>query len=230
MPSPPPRAQAAVKSLKDIPVVYSSVTDPVSAGLVKTMDASGTNVTGISDLLPIERQLKLYSEMLPKAKRWATIYNSGEANSVVLTKLAKAAWEKMGMEVIEVSVSNSAEVFRAAQSLIGRADAVYVSTDNTVISALPSVAKVCNSNKIALFAGDVDSINKGALAALGFNYFQVGYSAGKKAVEVLKGKKPGEIPSGYTEKLSLAINLKNAAKQGVSLDPKFEKMAEKVEK
>jgi len=223
-----PTAQAAVKAIKDIPVVYSSVTDPVAAGLVKTMGPSGTNVTGISDLLPIERQLRLYAEMAPKAKRWATIYNSGETNSVVLVKLAKAAWEKMGKEVIEVSVSNSSEVYRAAQSLIGRADAVYVTTDNTVISALPSVAKVCKSNKIALFAGDVDSINKGGLAALGFNYYQVGYSAGKKAVQVLKGKKPGAIASGYTEKMDLHLNLKNAASQGVKIDAKYVKMADKV--
>ena len=223
-----PTAQAAVKSIKDIPVVYSSVTDPVAAGLVKTMGPSGTNVTGISDLLPIERQLRLYAEMAPKAKRWATIYNSGETNSVVLVKLAKAAWEKMGKEVIEVSVSNSSEVYRAAQSLIGRADAVYVTTDNTVISALPSVAKVCKSNKIALFAGDVDSINKGGLAALGFNYYQVGYSAGKKAVQVLKGKNPGAIASGYTEKMDLHLNLKNAASQGVKIDAKYVKMADKV--
>ena len=223
-----PTAQAAVKAIKNIPVVYSSVTDPVAAGLVKTMGPSGTNVTGISDLLPIERQLRLYAEMAPKAKRWATIYNSGETNSVVLVKLAKAAWEKMGKEVIEVSVSNSSEVYRAAQSLIGRADAVYVTTDNTVISALPSVAKVCKSNKIALFAGDVDSINKGGLAALGFNYYQVGYSAGKKAVQVLKGKKPGAIASGYTEKMDLHLNLKNAASQGVKIDAKYVKMADKV--
>ena len=223
-----PTAQAAVKSIRDIPVVYSSVTDPVSAGLVKSMDASGTNVTGISDLLPIERQLKLYADMFPKAKSWATIYNSGEANSVVLVGLAKAAWKDMGKEVIEVSVSNSAEVQRAAQSLVGRADAVYVTTDNTVISALPAVAKVCNSKKIALFAGDVDSITKGALAALGFNYYQVGYSAGKKAAEILKGKSAGEIPSGYTEKMDLHLNLQNAAKQGVAIDEKFVKMADKV--
>ena len=223
-----PTAQAAVKAIKNIPVIYSSVTDPVAAGLVKTMGPSGTNVTGISDLLPIERQLRLYAEMAPKAKRWATIYNSGETNSVVLVKLAKAAWEKMGKEVIEVSVSNSSEVYRAAQSLIGRADAVYVTTDNTVISALPSVAKVCKSNKIALFAGDVDSINKGGLAALGFNYYQVGYSAGKKAVQVLKGKKPGAIASGYTEKMDLHLNLKNAASQGVKIDAKYVKMADKV--
>jgi putative ABC transport system substrate-binding protein len=225
-----PTAQAAVKAIKDIPVVYSSVTDPVDAGLVKSMGPSETNVTGISDLLPVGRQLELYAEMMPKAKRWGSIYNSGEANSMVLVKLANQAWKKMGMDVVEVSVSNSSEVLRATQSLIGRVDAIYVSTDNTVVSALPAVAKVCASNNIVLFAGDVDSINKGAAAAMGFDYYQVGYSAGKKAVEVLKGKKPGEIPSGYTEKLSLHLNLKNAKKQGLSIAEKYIKMADKVVK
>ncbi len=225
-----PTAQAAIKAIKDIPVVYSSVTNPVSAGLVKTMGPSGTNVTGISDMLPVERQLKLYAEMMPRAKRWATIYNSGEANSVELVNVAKKIWKDMGMEVIEVSVSNSSEVFRAAQSLVGRCDAIWVNTDNTVVSALPAVAKVCNSKQIPLFAADVDSITKGAVAALGFNYFQVGYSAGKKAAAILKGKKPGDIPSGYTENLSLHLNLKNAAQQGVSIADKYVKMAEKVVK
>ena len=223
-----PTAQAAVKVIKNIPIVYSSVTDPVDAGLVKTMGPDGRNVTGVSDAWPIERQIKLYHEMLPSAKRWGTIYNAGDANSVVNIGKTRKAMEKLGLKLIEVTVSNSNEVYTAAQSLVGRVDAIYITSDNTVVSAFGSVAKVAAQNKIPLFAGDVDSVPNGASAALGFNYFQVGYSAGKKAARILKGEKPGDIPSGYAENLSLHVSLVNAKKQGFTIPEKYVKMAEKV--
>ncbi len=223
-----PTAQAAVKVIKNIPIVYSSVTDPVDAGLVKTMGPDGRNVTGVSDAWPIERQIKLYHEMLPSAKRWGTIYNAGDANSVVNIGKTRKAMKDLGLKLVEVTVSNSNEVYTAAQSLVGRVDAIYITSDNTVVSAFGSVAKVAAQNKIPLFAGDVDSVPNGASAALGFNYFQVGYSAGKKAARILKGEKPGDIPSGYAENLSLHLSLKNAKKQGFNIPEKYVKMAEKV--
>ena len=224
-----PTAQAAVKVITEIPIVYSSVTDPVDAGLVSTMDAAGGNVTGVSDAWDIAGQLKMYTDILPKAKKWGTIYNAGDANSVVNIKNTKDAAAKLGLEIVEVTVSNSSEVFTAAQSLVGRVDAIYVTSDNTVVSAVESVAKVCNEAKIALFAGDVGSVPRGSLAALGFDYFQVGYTAGKKAAMILKGeKKAGEIPSGLAENPALHLNLKAAAEQGVTIDQKFIDQAEQV--
>ncbi len=223
-----PTAQAAVKVVKKIPVVYSSVTDPVDAGLVRTMGPDGRNVTGVSDAWPIGRQIQLYHEMLPRAKRWGTIYNAGDANSVVNVRKTREAMKGLGLDLVEVTVSNSNEVYTAAQSLVGRVDAIYITSDNTVVSAIGSVAKVASQNRIPLFAGDVDSVPNGASVALGFNYFQVGYSAGKKAAQVLKGKKPGDIPSGYAENLSLHMSLKNAKKQGLTIPDKYVKMAEKV--
>ena len=224
-----PTAQAAVKVIKEIPIVYSSVTDPVDAGLVKTMGPSGTNVTGVSDAWPIGRQIKLYHEMLPSAKRWGTVYNAGDANSLINIGKTKKAMQELGLEFVEVTVSNSNEVYTAAQSLVGRVDAIYITSDNTAVSAMGSIAKVCNSNKIPLFAGDTGSVPQGASAALGFNYFQVGYAAGKKAVMILKdGKKPGEIASGYAENLSLHISLPHAKAQGLTIGDKYIKMAEEV--
>ncbi len=223
-----PTAQAAVKVVKKIPVVYSSVTDPVDAGLVRTMGPDGRNVTGVSDAWPIGRQIQLYHEMLPKARRWGTIYNAGDANSVVNVRKTREAMKGLDLGLVEVTVSNSNEVYTAAQSLVGRVDAIYITSDNTVVSAIGSVAKVASQNRIPLFAGDVDSVPNGASVALGFNYFQVGYSAGKKAAQILKGKKPGDIPSGYAENLSLHVSLKNAKKQGLTIPDKYVKMAEKV--
>jgi len=226
-----PTAQAACKLIKDIPIVYSSVTDPVDAGLIKSMDATGTNVTGVSDAWPIDRQIGLYSKIVPKAKKWGTIYNAGDANSVKSIGWTREAMKKRGFEMVEVTIANSSEVYTAAQSLIGRVDALYITSDNTVASAFGSVTKVCNTNKIPFFVGNTDQVALGAIAALGFNYSEVGYSAGKKAVQILKeGKKSGEIPSGPAEKLDLHLSLKNAKKQGVEVPQEIIDKADKVEK
>ena len=223
-----PTSQAAVKVIKNHPIVYSSVTDPVDAGLVKTMGPSGTNVTGISDAWPIERQIELYHQMVPSAKKWGTIYNAGDANSVKSISWTRDAMKKLGLELIEVTISNSAEVYTGAQTLVGRVDAIYITSDNTVVSALDSVVKVANNKNIPLFGGDTTTVENGMIAAYGLNYFQVGYSAGKKAVLVLKGQDPGTVPSGLTENLSLWLNLKAAKDQKVTVPEKFIKMAEKV--
>ena len=226
-----PTSQAIVKVITRTPVVYSSVTDPVDAGLVKTMGPAGGNVTGVSDAWPYDRQVKLHSDMVPSAKKWGTIYNAGDANSVKSITWAKAAMKKYGLEYIEITVSTSAEVHMAAQSLANRVDAVFIISDNTVVSAFESLVKVCNDKNIPLFGGGVESVPRGSIAALGFDYFQVGYTAGLKAVDILKGgKKPGDIPSSLTKRLKLVVNLKAAADQGLKLDPKYVKMADEVVK
>ena len=226
-----PTSQAIVKVLTKTPVVYSSVTDPVDAGLVKTMDAAGGNVTGVSDAWPYERQVKLHSEMAPSAKKWGTIYNAGDANSVKSISWAREAMKKYGLEYIEVTVSTSAEVHMAAQSLADRVDAVFIISDNTVVSAFESLVKVCNDKNKPLFGGGTESVPRGSIAALGFDYFQVGYTAGLKAVEILKnGKSAGDIPSSLTKTLRLVVNPKAAEAQGLKLDPKYIESADEVVK
>jgi putative ABC transport system substrate-binding protein len=227
-----PTTQAVVKINRDIPVVFSSITDPISAGIVPKDSApgkkSGTNVTGVSDRWPVVRQMEMYAKFVPKAKKWGTIYNAQEANSVVHIKEMREATKKMGLELVEVTITNRSEVARAVNSLVGKVQAIVISSDNTAISDFETIVKVCNKNKIALFAGDVDSVPKGAIAAYGLDYFLVGYSAGKKAVQVLKGMKPGEIPWGPMEKFSLVINAKAAKIQGVTIAPDILKKADKV--
>ena len=224
-----PTSQAIVKVITKTPVVYSSVTDPVDAGLVKTMSPDGGNVTGVSDAWPYERQVKLHHEMVPSAKKWGTVYNAGDANSVKSMTWARAAMKKFGLEFVEVTVSTSAEVHMAAQSLADRVDAVFIVSDNTVVSAFESLVKVCNDKNKPLFGGGTESVPRGAIAALGFDYYEVGYTAGLKAVEILKdGKSPGDVPSSLTKKLQLVLNLKAAKEQGVKIDEKYVKMAEKV--
>jgi len=227
-----PTTQAVTKITKKIPVVFSSITDPIDAGIVPKDSApgkkTGTNVTGVSDRWPVFRQMEMYAKIVPKAKQWGTIYNAGEANSVVHIKEMREAAKKLGLELVEVTITNRSEVEKAAISLAGKVNAIVISSDNTAISDFDTIVKICNEKKIALFAGDVDSVPRGATAAYGLDYFLVGYSAGKKAVLVLKGLKPGDIPWGPMEKFSLVINQSAAKNQGVTIPPDILKKADKV--
>jgi len=212
-----PNAQAQVKISKTIPIVFSSVTDPVATGIVPKMGKTGTHVTGVSDRWPITLQCKMYQDIVPHTKKWGTIYNPGDVNVTFHIKEMKKTIEGMGLKLIEAHVSTSAEVMQAAQSLVGRVDAIHITSDNTCVSAFESIVKVCNTNNIALFAGDRDSTPRGAVAAYGPDYFLVGYTAGKKAARILKGEKPGNIPAGLASEYSLWISLKSAKAQGVKL-------------
>ena len=227
-----PTTQAVVKVAKNIPVVFSSITDPVSAGIVPKGSVpgnkTGTNLTGVSDLWPVALQLQTYTEFVPKAKRWGTIYNPAESNSMLHIAAMRTAADKLGLKLVEVTIANSREVAQATKTLIGKVDAIVITSDNTAVADLESIVKVCNENRIPLFAGDVDSVSRGAVAAYGLDYYLVGYSAGKKAALILKGTKPGDIPWGPVEKFSLVINEKAASLQGVTLSPELIKKADKV--
>lgn len=227
-----PTTQAVVKVAKNIPVVFSSITDPVSAGIVPKGSVpgnkTGTNLTGVSDQWPVALQLQTYTEFVPKAKRWGTIYNPAESNSMLHIAAMRAAANKLGLKLVEVTIANSREVAQATKSLIGKVEAIVITSDNTAVADLESIVKVCNENRIPLFAGDVDSVSRGAVAAYGLDYYLVGYSAGKKAALILKGTKPGDIPWGPVEKFSLVINENAASRQGVTLSPELIKKADKV--
>jgi len=212
-----PNAQAQVKVSKTIPIIFSSVTDPVKTGIVPKMGKTGIHVTGVSDRWPITLQCKMYQDLVPHAKTWGTIYNPGDVNVTFHIKEMKETIEGMGLKLIEAHVSTSSEVMQAAQSLVGRVDAIHITSDNTCVSAFESIVKVCNANDIALFAGDRDSTPRGAIAAYGPDYFLVGYTAGKQAARILKGEDPGEIPAGLASEYSLWVSLKNAKEQGVKL-------------
>ncbi|MEA1963784.1 MAG: ABC transporter substrate-binding protein [Candidatus Aerophobetes bacterium] len=211
-----PTSQAAVNSTTTIPIVFSAVTDPVGAGLVKNLKSSGNNVTGISDLTPVRRQFQLIKEIVPQVKRVGTLYNAAEINSVTTNNLAKKTCKELGLELLEATVSSSADVFLAAQSLSGRVGAIYVSTDNTTVSALDAVVQVTNENDIPLITADPTTIEKGPLAALGFNYYQHGRQTAPIVIKILKGKKPTEIPVEFAKNLELHINMDIVMEIGIS--------------
>ena len=227
-----PAAQAVFRTGSRIPLVFSSVTDPVRAGLVPAKSAqgqkTGTHVTGLSDLWPVRLQFETYARAVPQVKTWGTIYNPAEANSLAHIQVMREAAKAMGLNLIEVTVASSGEVGAAAASLVGKVQAITITSDNTTVANLEALVQVCNQQKIALFAGDTDSVVRGAVMAYGLDYFLVGYSAGRKAALVLKGIKPGDLPWGPVEKFSLVINTRAAQAQGVVLEPELLARADKV--
>lgn len=212
-----PSAQAVASATKTIPLVFSAVTDPIGAKLVKDWEKPGANVTGISDMSPIPAHLKLVKEIMPDIKRLGIIANPGEANSVSLVAMIKKNGPELGMSVTEAAATKSGEVLQAARSLVGKVDAFYIPTDNTVVSAFEAVVKVGIDAQLPVFAGDTDSVKRGAVAALGFNYYDVGRETGDLVVRILNGSKPGDLPVGLVSKLELSVNLNAAKKMGVSI-------------
>lgn len=223
-----PSAQAVVSSTRDIPVVFTAVSDPLGAELIKDMEKPGGNVTGLSDMSPVADHVALIKEITPNAKSIGFIYNTAEANSVSTLAALKAEAEKAGLTIVESVATKSAEVQGAARALVGRADVIYVPTDNTIVSAFEAAVGVAEEAKIPLYAGDTDSVNRGALAAIGFNYFDVGKQTGEIVVRVLKGEKPGDIPVRVAAGTDLVINKKAAAKMGVTFPESITSRATKT--
>ena len=183
-----PTAQALANTIKDSPVLYSAVTDPVDAGLVDSYDQGGANITGVSDMTPVKDQIELLST-LTEIKTLGHIYSSSEANAVRLAEMAEEACEELGIEFIGTTVTNSAEVKQAAQALIDKVDGIYTSTDNTIISALAGIADVALRAGKPIMSADPSSARENeVLVAWGFNYYKMGRAAGRMAVEILQGK------------------------------------------
>jgi putative ABC transport system substrate-binding protein len=227
-----PSSRAVIKLITDIPIVFSSVTEPVYAGLIPKGSPvgtkTGTNVTGVSDRWPVALQLEMYARFFPRAKRWGTIYNAGDPRSVLYIKELREAAKRLGVELIEVTTLSSDEIPPAAEFLARRAQTIYITYDHIALSSFDKIVKVCNEKKIPLFGGDLVCVTKGAMAAYGWDYFQIGYSGGRKAVRILKGEKPGDIPWELGGKLVLLINEKAAKAQGAIVPPELLKKADKI--
>ncbi|TLS38105.1 ABC transporter substrate-binding protein [Pseudalkalibacillus caeni] len=223
-----PSAQAALNATQDIPIVFTSVTDPVGAKLVESFDKPGPNITGTTDTHPdaIPNTIKFIADEFD-AKTVGMIYNAGEQNSVAQVDIVKKAMEGTGLKAVEKSVSTSAEVKQAAEALVGKADVIYIITDNTVVSALESVISVAYDNDIPMFAGELDSVERGAFAAYGFDYADIGYEAGVMAAQILKGEKTADqLEVQHPQNLKLVINKEAAKEMGIEIKPEWEDKAE----
>ncbi|OWA34856.1 sugar ABC transporter substrate-binding protein [Saccharibacillus sp. O16] len=215
-----PSAQAVAAQVKETPVVFAAVTDPVSAKIVASMDKPGANITGASDTNPeaIKQLADFIAEQLPNIKTIGVVLNEGEPNAVVMTDRAEKEFGAHGIKLVKAAVTNTSEVQQAAQSLVGQVDALYITLDNTVVSAVDTIIKIANDNKLPFFSSDRDTVEKGAFATVGFKYYDHGYQAGEMAVQILKdGKKPADLPVTMQEKLDLILNLKAAEAQGIQV-------------
>lgn len=207
-----PAAQALANAFEDIPVVFATVTDVEAAGL------SGLdNVAGTSDEVPIKEHFSLI-EQLTGAESIGMIYTSGEANGIASMERMKAVCEENGVSFISASVANSSEVRMAALSIIDRVDAMYVATDNTVISAISSLSEVCTEASVPLFSADTtSSFGTDVLVAGGFNYYQSGRQTGEIVLRIHNGESPSEIGTEYLEDLDLYINTSVASRLGIEI-------------
>jgi putative ABC transport system substrate-binding protein len=225
-----PSALSAAQATKQTPVVFTAVTDPLNAKLVTSLEKPSGLITGVRDFAPADQHLDLIAKILPKAKRIGVVYNVSESNSISIINFLKQSAPKRNMTIVEATVTNSNEVSGATKSLVGRADAVYVPTDNTIVSALNSVVQVGIDHKLPVFSGDNESVEKGTIASLGFNYRDIGKQTGKIVARILNGEQPGMISVESPSKVELIINAKAAQQMGVKIPEPLLKEAVKVVK
>ncbi len=219
-----PIAIALANTMKNIPIVFGTVTDPLGAGLVTTLEHGEGNVTGMSDELPSNEHIKLFKQ-IAGIKTLGYIYTASEDNSVSALNLVKKGCEEAGLELVVQAISNSSEVKQAAEAIVDRVDGLYLSTDNTVFSALPSLVAVFNKAKKPIFSGDVTgALEGGCFMASGFNYYKAGYATGEMVVEILNGKKPSEMPVRFMTKPSdsdLLFDLDVAKTCGITIPQEY---------
>ena len=223
-----PSAQTVAAAARDIPVVFSAVTDPVGAKLVQSLEAPGANISGVSDMLPIDKHLDMLQKAMPEAKRIGTVYNPGEANAVSLVNLLEERLHARGLSLSKAAATKTSEVLGAARSLVGDVDAIYLTTDNTVISAAEAVISVGERAKIPVFAADTATVSRGAVAALGFDYYNHGRQTGAMVARVLAGENPGAMPVETMDQLDLFVNPEAGERMGVTLPEAFIAEAKEV--
>lgn len=213
-----PAAQSVVNETTTLPVLFTAVTDAVSAGLVTSNEKPGGNVTGTSDMVPIDEQTDLLLSIVPEAKTVGIIYNASEKNSEIQSKLAKKALEKSGVKVKEVTVSSTNDVQQVMTSLAKQVDGIYIPTDNTLAKTMSTVGEIAEAAKIPVIAGSTDMVEEGGLATYGINYEKLGRQTGKLAVKILKGEaKPAELSIETSKNLELVVNQKMA--KALEIDP-----------
>lgn len=212
-----PSAMAMASETDKIPILVTAVTDLVAAKLVKSNEEPGTNVTGTSDINPVREQLSLIKEIIPGVETVGILYDSSEINSQIQVEIAKAAAAELGLDLELAVATNTNEVMQAAKSLVGKVDAYYLPTDNTVISALASVITVAEENKIPVFSGETESVENGALATIGINYRNLGKITGEMAARILKGESPQNMAVQTLPGTDIVINKATAERIGIEI-------------
>ena len=219
-----PTAQALANAIKDIPVVFATVTDPVGAGLVSSLARGEGNVAGMSDAIPTADHIAMFRE-IAGIKTLGYIYTGSEANSISALGLVEEACKAQGINLITQAINTSADVRQAAEAIVNRVDGIYMTTDNTVFSAVSAVIQVFGGAKKPIFAGDVTGVKEGGcLIGSGFNYYKAGLATGDIVADILEGKKPADIPVKFLTEPSesdLLLDLDNAKALGITIPGKY---------
>ncbi len=227
-----PTSQAAVAATKDIPIIFTTVTDPLGAKLVSQQKHPGGNVSGISDVVPTELQLNVVKEIIPNIKTLGLVYDPSLENARSTVESIKAIAPKMGLKTMESPAMGVNNVPSAGQALVGKVDAIFVPNDTTVYGAFESLVKVAQDGKVPLFTAERRSVQRGAVATVGFDFKDMGKRTADMVDKVLKGTKPGDMDVQYMKdlpnSLALYVNKASAEKMGVKISPDLLKKAAKV--
>ena len=214
-----PVAIAAATSIEDTPVVFSAVTDPVDAGLVPDWDSPGESITGVSDMNPVDEQLQLIVDVVGDVEVIGIPFSSAESNSVVQVEAAEEAADELGIEIQQVAVTNTSEVAQGVESF-SNVDAIYVPTDNTVVSGLETVISYGIDNQVPVFAAESDSVERGTIGTYGLNYYEHGRQAGEMVLSIITGESElADTPPALAdpEALEYTFNLDAAEQMGVEI-------------
>ncbi len=219
-----PNAQALKQSIKDIPVIYAAISDPISAGLVDSLYEGEAGITGTSHQTPIREQLEFLMTLMD-LKTVGQVYSGNDDSAMYQADQTRKACEALDLTYVSTSVSNSSEVKQATQTLMGRVDAIYVSTDNTVVSALGGLSSTALENKVPVLSADPSSAKETpVLAAWGFNWYYIGQRTALMMDEVLKGKDMADMPTGIvseTENMDLVLNMAVADLLGMEIPQEY---------
>lgn len=203
--------------INDIPIVFSAVTDPVGAGLVKEMTKSGDQITGLTDMSPVDDQLEMIMQIQPDIRNIGLIFSEFEQNAVLIRDHLKQSSEVRGINLWEISIRPGGDVISSLMEIIDKIDALYISTDNYVVSQVGELAIICSTAQVPLYAADLNSVAEGAIAALSIDYFEMGIQTGAMSHRVIQGADPAIMPVEKAQEMNIAINIKAAEKMNLLL-------------
>ncbi len=225
-----PSAQSLANAVRGLPVVFSAVTDPVGASLIANLGKNQGNVVGISDMTPVRSQIRLMKLILPQSKRVGIVYNSGEANSVSITRAARAACEELGLLLIEIIGSTTSEMITALNAVVNDLDFIYIGTDNTAASSIAAIGRIAKTAKVPIMAGDIDIARGGGIVGFGFDYYKIGLETGEIVYQILQGVSPSDLESRLisADSLILYINLDLAQELGIEIPENVMARADRI--
>lgn len=225
-----PSAQSLIQPMaqQGVPIVFAAVTDPVEARLVSSLDKHKENVTGVSDGIPLEPQLKFIQSLMPGLKTIGVLYNPGEANSAKVVKELQGLLPTLGLSLVLATTSKTADNLMAVNSLIGKVDILFIPLDNTAMASITGIVAIGRSHKIPIFTPDMDSVEQGVLAVRAPSHTAMGYKAGQLVARILKGEKASDMPVVADHPFELSINMESANILGITIPPEIKRDAKLI--